>query len=353
MLYKERLQRLVESGDPFWIDTIDRFIEATYESQGQGISDLEELAKDRTRFNEFTKQIIQRKDDLKSVKAEFLEDIKNINSISEKIVEKIQKLDDNEVASITTLLDGNKYDSKTMFDIYDTTVKKLKEVGLYLNFGKYENQRVGLPFNIPFKKGYIKKIIISSRLYNGKYGKGSMFSDVTEFNLEGGNAISKSYIEFCIDEKIKNSAKIESTIPFSMSENEIASLNEVLETISKDFQAYSEEERTKLSISPEYFEYTDVKINESNYSVNWDNEILARLRTIIKSNLSYKAISKAYDELVNNNFSNEKIKKENTMTAKCLCGNTLNLIWNDEQKFQMVRCPKCNSEIKFKNPNLN
>ena len=156
MLYKERLQRLVESGDPFWIDAINRFIEITYESKEQGISDLEELAKDRTRFNEFTKQIIQRKDDLKSVKAEFLEDIKNINSISEKIVEKIQKLDDNEVASITTLLDGNKYDSKTMFDIYDTTVKKLKEVGLYLNFGKYENQRVGLPFNIPFKKGYIK-----------------------------------------------------------------------------------------------------------------------------------------------------------------------------------------------------
>ena len=118
----------MESGDPFWIDAIDRFIEATYENKEQGISDLEELAKDRTRFNEFTKQIIQRKDDLKSVKAEFLEDIKNnyiknINSISEKVVEKIQKLDDNAVVSMATLLDGNKYDSKTMFDIYNITVK--------------------------------------------------------------------------------------------------------------------------------------------------------------------------------------------------------------------------------------
>lgn len=64
---------------------------ATYESKEQGISDLEELAKDRTKFNEFTKRIIQRKDDLKSVKTEFLEDInnnyiKNINSISEKLL---------------------------------------------------------------------------------------------------------------------------------------------------------------------------------------------------------------------------------------------------------------------------
>ena len=89
MLYKERLQELVENGDPFWIDAIDHFIETTYEDKGKGIDDLEELAKDRTRFNEFTKQIIQRKDDLKSVKAEFLDKENNnldINSISETIV---------------------------------------------------------------------------------------------------------------------------------------------------------------------------------------------------------------------------------------------------------------------------
>ena len=158
MLYKERLQELVENGDPFWIDAIDHFIETTYEDKGKGIDDLEELAKDRTRFNEFTKQIIQRKDDLKSVKAEFLDKENNnldINSISEKIVEKIQKLDDNEVVSIAKLLDGNKYDSKTMFNIYNITVEKLKKEGLFLDF-VHKNQMVGLPFNIPFKKGYIK-----------------------------------------------------------------------------------------------------------------------------------------------------------------------------------------------------
>ena len=158
MLYKERLQELVENGDPFWIDAIDHFIETTYEDKGKGIDDLEELAKDRTRFNDFTKQIIQRKDDLKSVKAEFLDKENNnldINSISEKIVEKIQKLDDNEVVSIAKLLDGNKYDSKTMFNIYEITVEKLKKEGLFLDF-IYKNQMVGLPFNIPFKKGYIK-----------------------------------------------------------------------------------------------------------------------------------------------------------------------------------------------------
>ena len=299
MLYKERLQKLVESGDPFWIDAIDRFIEATYENKEQGISDLEELAKDRTRFNEFTKQIIQRKDDLKSVKAEFLENIKNnyiknINSISEKVVEKIQKLDDNAVVSMATLLDGNKYDSKTMFDIYNITVEKLEEVGLYLDFGQYEKQVVGLPFNIPFKKGYIKHIIIRERIYNGVYGKGSIFSEITDFTLRGNKAVIKTYLKFCIDEKIKDRATLESSIPFIMSEEEILKINEILDNIKSNYQVYDKKEKT---FSPEYLNFTDISINDVNYSIKKDDEILSKIRELIRYGFSAEAISNAYDYL--------------------------------------------------------
>ena len=297
MLYKERLQKLVESGDSFWIDAIDRFIEATYENKEQGISDLEELAKDRTRFNDFTKQIIQRKDDLKSVKAEFLEDIKNnyiknINSISEKVVEKIQKLDDNAVVSMSTLLDGNKYDSKTMFDIFNITVEKLKEVGLYLDFGQYEKQVVGLPFNIPFKKGYIKHIIIRERIYNGVYGKGSIFSEITDFTLRGNKAVIKTYLKFCIDEKIKDRATVESSIPFIMSEEEILKINEILDNIKSNYQVYDKKEKT---FSPEYLNFTDISINDVNYSIKKDDEILSKIRELIRYGFSAEAISNAYN----------------------------------------------------------
>ena len=307
MLYKERLQKLVESGDPFWIDAIDRFIEATYENKEQGISDLEELAKDRTRFNEFTKQIIQRKDDLKSVKAEFLENIKNnyiknINSISEKVVEKIQKLDDNAVVSMATLLDGNKYDSKTMFDIYNITVKKLEEVGLYLDFEQYDNAFVGLPLYIPFKKGYIKHIIISERFYNGHYGKGSIFSKIFDFTLNRDKAVIKTYLEFCIDTKIKDRATLESSIPFIMSEEEILKINEILDNIKSNYQVYDKKEKT---FSPEYFQYTDVNIDGVNYAlksgiisgiVSYDDN-LSKLRELIRCAYAEKAISSAYDYL--------------------------------------------------------
>lgn len=42
----------------------------------------------------------------------------------------------------------------------------------------------------------------------------------------------------------------------------------------------------------------------------------------------------------------------NKSFEKCLCGNTLELIWDENQKFKMIRCPNCNNEMKFKNPNI-
>lgn len=40
------------------------------------------------------------------------------------------------------------------------------------------------------------------------------------------------------------------------------------------------------------------------------------------------------------------------LVEKCICGNDLVLEWNEDEKFKMVRCPNCNNEMKFKNPNL-
>lgn len=56
----------------------------------------------------------------------------------------------------------------------------------------------------------------------------------------------------------------------------------------------------------------------------------------------------SYDE------KEEKLEKmsENTTTEQCLCGNTLKLTWSENQEFQVVRCPKCNNEMKFTNPKV-
>lgn len=300
MSYEERLKKLLGNDDQFWFNTLNDFVKTTYEDEEKGISDLENLAKDNAKFNEFTKQIIQRKNDLKSVKEEFIVSIDNdfdIENISKQIVDDIQKLDDNTVISISSLV-NKKIDSKIMFQIYDLVVQKLKDIGLYMNFGEYENQRVGLPFNIPFKKGYSKNITISARIYNGYYGKGSIFEEITKFTLAGGNAIINSFIKFCINPQIKDKATLDFSIPFSMTTEEISNLNQALDTIAHNYQPYNKLENAKLAISPEYYNYVDVTINNINYSIKQDDNILVTLRKIINYDLASESISKAYDTLV-------------------------------------------------------
>lgn len=312
MSYEERLKQLLGNNDPFWYATIDNFIKSTYEDKEQGISDLENLAKDGVRFNEFTKQVIQKKDDLKSVKDEFfIEENINVEEISKKLVFDIQNLEDNVETSISVLL-NKKLDSKTMFNIYRLVIEKLKEVGLFLNFGKYENQKAGLPFNIPFKKGYIQNIIISTRTYNGHYGKGSIFNDFVEFKLAGGNANVKTFISFCIDENIKDEATLECTIPFALNEEDIIKINDLISEIKNKYQPY-DVELPRRSI-PEYLKYTDLNINGVDYEINSEDEILSKLRILIKCDLANQTLAKSYDALINDqDKDNVDIK-----TQKCI-----------------------------------
>lgn len=318
MSYEERLKKLLRNNDPFWYTTIDNFVRTTYEDKEQAISDLEGLAKDNVKFNEFTKQIIKKRDDLKSVKDEFFwKETINVEDIVKKLVFDIQNLEDNIETSISALL-NRKLDSKTMFNIYHLVIEELKKIGLYLNFGEYENQRAGLPFNIPFKKGYVQNIVISTRKYNGHYGKGSIFKDMIEFELSGGNANVRTFISFCIDEKIKDKATLECSIPFNLSEEDIIEVNKLLNEIKSKYQPYYPE--TPRGSIPEYLKYTDININGIDYAIKSDDEILVKLRILIKCDLANQILSKSYDALVNN----QEKENVNTTTEKCQCGNTLN-----------------------------
>ena len=58
--YEERLKKIVNSPDPFWNEIIDKFIKEVFEDKEEGLEKLEKLAKNKDKFNEFTKQIFSR-----------------------------------------------------------------------------------------------------------------------------------------------------------------------------------------------------------------------------------------------------------------------------------------------------
>lgn len=183
-----------------------------------------------------------------------------------------------------------------MFEIYRLVILKLQDIGLYLNFGKYENQRAGLPFNIPFKKGYAQNIKMLSRIYNGDYTKGSIFVEFVEFKLAGGNATCNAFISFCIDEEIQDDASLKCSVPFSLKDIKIAELNNLINEVKRK---YHSDDTVESQISFfEYLKYTDITINGVDYVVNSDDELLAKLKVLIKYDLVNQALFKSYDALL-------------------------------------------------------
>ncbi len=94
--------------------------------------------------------------------------------IANKLLEKLKTLPDGTENSITGLLkelfEEAEYDHQSatfvfsdfelknedLFDIYIDVSNKAKEEKILLDFSKYDGQRVGLPYNIPFVKGTIE-----------------------------------------------------------------------------------------------------------------------------------------------------------------------------------------------------
>lgn len=225
----------------------------------------------------------------------------NIDNIATSLVQKIEKLDTNTTTSITDLLieENYNFNPKELFAIYNEVIKKLENIGIYLNFDE-NNKSAGLPFNLPFKKGYITHIIISTRIYNGFYAKGSIFNKVDEFTLAGNNANIHSLIKFCIDEKIKNKAKLESSIPFIMTEDKISKLNELISQISSnDDYVYNENHYSKDGFDPNKFNYYDVTINGVDYEISSkEEELLSKLTEVINVKTSNEALYTAYNNLI-------------------------------------------------------
>ena len=79
---------------------------------------------------------------------------KDIDSTVKMLVNKIKELPVNTEISVSELLGLhiNDYETKELFEINKKVLSTCKENGITLNFDKYKDEIVGLPYNIPFIK---------------------------------------------------------------------------------------------------------------------------------------------------------------------------------------------------------
>lgn len=211
MTYKVKLKRLIKSRDPIWIDMLDKFLTETYNDPEIGFYDLEALAEDEEKFNEFTKQLAKRPNDLMSLKKEFI---------------KCSTID----------------------------------------------------------------ITINNPIYHGKIGKGSVARKIIHFFLVKNEAYTTLSIDYFQNSEVRNVANAQVTYPFSISEEDIASIKNLTNKLSSlNFIA----DKT-LGIK-EYYNYSTITINDKTISIlNNDTDLLSLLKLINFDivneavNLSYK-----------------------------------------------------------------
>jgi len=271
----------------------------------------------------------------------------NVAEIVKKLVEDIQALDDTTSTSIRILLKDSNYDTKTMFKIYDGVIAELKKVGLYLDFGENENQRAGLPFIIPFKKGIKTNIKMNFRTHAEKRGNSSLFVDVADFTLSGGNAMLNSSISFNLDSRIKNKAKIELSIPVALNEEQKMKINNIIDSISgNDIYKNLMQEVN----APEYLDYTDVYINDIHYAIKSDESILTELKEIIDLPKAEEALSKAYVELIGKSISKNITKQQKDDILKKIDEKINSLENNEIQPSKLTEkiSNLCNDDLNLK-----
>ena len=79
-----------------------------------------------------------------------------INKIVSMVIDKIKELPEGTETSISCIISkifmDNKLSTNDLFKINRDVINKVELENIVLDYSKYNNQEVGLPFNIPFIK---------------------------------------------------------------------------------------------------------------------------------------------------------------------------------------------------------
>lgn len=155
------------------------------------------------------------------------------------------------------------------------------------------------------------KIEISNRHYNGDYGVGSIFEEKYFFEVKENLCVSNSIKTFCNNDDFGENilSKVNVSIPFTLTENDMQKLNNIVNSIQNDSKyLYNESHYKKGTFDFNRYNYIDITINGAAYeiSIKNDESILIELKNILK----IAKINAILDNILNNIISMESDNNE-------------------------------------------
>lgn len=143
------------------------------------------------------------------------------------------------------------------------------------------------------------EIVISSRCYNGDIGIGSILECKYSFCLKG----EKSYINakgiIMVGDSRNEIDNIDFKIQVPITQKEESELKEIIENIkiNENFK-YNPSHYAKDMFDFNMYSYDDIIINGEEYEIKKDNEILKKLKALIKCVECQKRVKEMQKELM-------------------------------------------------------
>lgn len=146
------------------------------------------------------------------------------------------------------------------------------------------------------------EIVISSRIYNGDLGVGNVLECKYSFYLKGEESYINAKGVIMVGDFRNDIENIDFIIQVPITKQEESELKEIIDIIkiNKDFK-YNPSHYAKDMFDFNMYSYEDVIINGEEYEIKKDNEIIKKLKVLIKCDECQKRVKEMQKELMRKN----------------------------------------------------
>lgn len=207
------------------------------------------------------------------------ETAKALNIIQERLL----NMKPGEIGNVVEMLKENNVnvdDVNKLVPVFYALEKFIEDRDLFVDFDENVSH-VGEKMMHDFRIGMPFEITVSSRIYNGDYGKGSTFSNEKKLNLKGNVATLTLSKERCTEASGKSLfGTIDIVYRFTISDEEKKQLKMIVSEIENEVESkYNESHYNKKQFDPRRYGYTDIIINDNEYELlNSDKRINVLLK---------------------------------------------------------------------------
>lgn len=128
------------------MSVLNEFVDEVYEDKEEGLDALENLSENERLFDEFTRQVVQRRDEWKLIKDEFLESNKDEGSLKTSQDDTANHI----VITFTDNVGGKLSKGVVLNDVYEFVLNGLDAIGHYSRKFCGTNGEVSIDVKIPF-----------------------------------------------------------------------------------------------------------------------------------------------------------------------------------------------------------